>query len=214
MNSQVPGVFIVVEGADGTGKTTLAGRLASRLREAGYEVVHVREPGGTPVAEAARNAVLDPDLDASPIAELFLFLAARADLVAKVIRPSIEDGMIVVGDRYALSTRAYQIAGRRLPRDAVDTALELATGGLAPSVTLILDAPLEVVLERQPGGSARDRIERAEDGLHRRVLQAFRDAEGPGVYHLDATRSPDQVEEDAWRKLQSCLPGTRRSSVG
>ncbi len=210
----MPGVFIAVEGADGTGKTTLAGRLVARLRDAGYEVVHVREPGGTPVAEAARKAVLDPELDVSPLAELFLFLAARADLVAKVIRPSMADGMVVVGDRYALSTRAYQIAGRQLPRDAVNTALELATGGLVPTVTLVLDAPLDVVLARQAGGAARDRIERAEDGLHRRVLQAFRDADGPGVYHLDATRSPDEVEHDAWRKLQSHLPGTRHSSVG
>lgn len=214
MRTQAPGVFIVVEGADGTGKTTLAGRLVARLQATGYGVVHVREPGGTPVAEAARNAVLDPAHDVSPLAELFLFLAARADLVAKVIRPAIDDGTIVVGDRYALSTRAYQIAGRRLPKDAVNTALDLATGGLVPSVTLILDAPLEVVLARQPGGAQRDRIERADDDLHRRVLQAFRDANGPGVYHLDATKSPDQVEEDAWQTIQSFLPGTRRSSVG
>ncbi len=106
------GAFIVVEGSDGAGKTSLARRLGDRLRSAGFEVVEVREPGGTPVAEAARAAVLDASLDASPLAELFLILAARADLVSRVIRPALAEAKVVVADRYDLSTRAYQVAGR------------------------------------------------------------------------------------------------------
>ena len=97
------GCFIVVEGPDGVGKTTLAARIADRIRSAGGDVLEVREPGGTPVAEAARRAALDPDLDATPLAELFLMLAARADLVERVIRPALAAGRVVLCDRYELS---------------------------------------------------------------------------------------------------------------
>ena len=209
------GAFIVVEGSDGAGKTSLARRLGDRLRSAGFEVVEVREPGGTPVAEAAREAVLDADLDASPLAELFLILAARADLVSRVIRPALAEAKVVVGDRYDLSTQAYQVAGRQLPGEAVMAANRLATGGLVPDLTLVLDAPIRLTLERQAAeGKTPDRIENADAAVWQRVERAFHNAEGAGVIHIDATRPADEVERAAWEAVRDCLGGTRQPSVG
>jgi dTMP kinase len=200
----MPGVFVVVEGPDGAGKSTLVKALAARLREAGAAVVEVREPGGTPLAERARRVVLDAALEASPLAELFLMLAARADLVAKVIRPALErDGTVVLSDRFELSTEAYQIAGRGLPREAVLAANQLATGGLKPDLTLVLDLPAEDGLARAAGSRrARDRIEGEDLAMHRRVAAAFAAARGPGMIHLDASRPADEVAAAAWKMVE------------
>lgn len=198
----MPGAFLVVEGPDGAGKTTLVKRLAARLREASLTVVEAREPGGTPLAEVARGAVLDPSLGASPAAELFLMLAARADLVAKVIRPALARGEVVLSDRFELSTEAYQIAGRGLPREPVLAANRLATGGLRPDLTLVLDVSPDLGLERLSGsGRAHDRIEGADRQMHDRVARAFAAAEGKGVVHLDATRPADVVAQQAWEAV-------------
>ena len=209
------GRFIVVEGPDGVGKTTLVSRLGARCRSAGLELLEVREPGGTPVAEAARDVVLNPDLHATPLAELYLMLAARADLVARVIRPALEAGKVVLADRYELSTWAYQIEGRQLPHDAVLAANRLATGGLSPDLTLVLDAPSDVLSSRmEENGKALDRIERAEDDVRARIVSAFLTASGSGVVHVDAGGPPDAVELAAWEKVQECLVGMGRFIAG
>ncbi|HEX9580158.1 MAG TPA: dTMP kinase [Gemmatimonadales bacterium] len=200
------GAFIVVEGPDGAGKTTLSAGLARRLRDTGLTVRVVREPGGTPLAERAREAVLDTGLAASPLAELFLMLAARADHVAKVIQPALAAGEVVVSDRFELSTAAYQIAGRQLPREAVLEANRLATGGLAPHLTLVVDVPAAVGYARRAGaGKTADRIEGDERALHERVAQAFREAAGPSVVHLDGTLPADRVEGAAWTVVRERL---------
>lgn len=200
------GAFIAVEGPEGAGKTTLVARLATRLRRAGFDVIEVREPGGTPLAEAARRAALDPALTASPLAELFLMLAARADLVAKVIRPALEAGRVVVSDRFELSTTAYQVAGRSLPRDPVLAANRLATGGLKPDLTLVLDLPPGVGRQRlADSGKSPDRIERDDAALHERAARAFAEAAGAGVRHVDAGENPEAVEEQAWAMVQAVL---------
>ncbi len=123
------GLFVTFEGIEGSGKTTQVAKLAERLRACGREVVVVREPGGTPLAEEARRLVLDPSLKPGPVAEVFLYLVARADLVGKVVGPALERGVLVLADRFDLSTRAYQIGGRRLPERPVLEANALATGG-------------------------------------------------------------------------------------
>ncbi len=203
------GAFVAVEGPDGVGKTTLVGRLARRLGAAGVEAVIVREPGGTPVAEAARRVAFDPRLAASAVAELFLILAARADLVAKVIRPALAEGKLVLSDRYELSTFAYQVAGRELPQEAVMAANALATGGLKPHLTLVLDAPAAIGLGRQTAQrKVRDRMERETVELHNRVSRFYAGLTGPTMVHLDGTRSADAVAADAWNVLQARLRET------
>jgi dTMP kinase len=205
------GTFVVVEGPEGAGKSTLVRAVGARLLAEGVQVLPVREPGGTPVAEAARKLALRSRHELSAAAELFLILAARADLVARVIRPALEAGQVVLADRFDLSTRAYQVAGRGLPADEVDAALRLATGGLVPDLTLVLDVPVDIGRERQrKARKVQDRFEREDDPFHQRVRTAYRDAAGPGVVHLDATLSKKTVLDAAWRALQAVTVLTTR----
>jgi dTMP kinase len=192
----------VVEGPEGAGKSTLVRWLGTTLRGDGREVLTVREPGGTPIAEAARKLALKSRHDRAYGAELFLFLAARADLVERVIRPALANGQIVVADRFGLSTIAYQVAGRGLSREDVEAALRVATGGLTADLTLILDVPVTVGRERQrSAGKVKDRIEREDDTFHTRVREAYRSASGPGIVHIDASQTKKAVQDAAWREV-------------
>ena len=202
MGTRGSGVFVVVEGPEGAGKSTLVRWLGTELRAQGQDVLTVREPGGTPLAEAARKLALKSRHDRAFGAELFLFLAARADLVERVIRPALANGQVVIADRFGLSTIAYQVGGRGLPRADVEAALRVATGGLAPDLSLILDVPVALGRERQRNaGKVKDRIEREDDEFHTRVREAYRSASGPGVVHIDASQPKKAVQDAAWREV-------------
>ena len=207
----MPGVFVVVEGPEGAGKSTLVRWLAARLMAEGRQVISVREPGGTPIAEAARKVALTSRDPLSPASELFLMLAARADLVARVIRPALAAGQWVLADRFELSTLAYQVAGAGLPAHEVEVANRLATGGLGADITLVLDVPVNVGRARQRlARKVRDRIEGRGDAFHERVLQAYRAARGPGVVHIDASQSKQVVQDAAWREVTAGAAPTLR----
>jgi dTMP kinase len=167
------GVLIVFEGPEGAGKSTQLRLLADWLGQRGHDVVAVREPGGTVVGDEIRRIVLDPASDIVPRAEALLFMASRAQLVEREIRPALEGGSIVLVDRFFLSTYAYQGDGRGLAEDDLRAANRMATSGLVPDRTLLLTLPIEEGLARAVQRGERDRMERAELAFHERVSAAF-----------------------------------------
>jgi dTMP kinase len=201
------GFFLVIEGPEGAGKSTLAAGLAGRMRAIGLDPVSVREPGGTPAAERIREAFLDPANRLAPATELLYLAAARAHLVQEIIRPALDAGRVVICDRYELSTEAYQGAGRGLDPGTVALVNRVATGGLRPHLTLVLDIPWEVGRARQrASGKTHDRLEREDPGFHGRVAGAYLAATGDGVRHLDATAGPDALLDSAWSELLAAAP--------
>jgi dTMP kinase len=166
-------VLIVFEGPEGAGKSTQLRLLADWLGQRGKDVVAVREPGGTIIGDEIRRLLLDPASEMVPRTEALLFMASRAQLVEKEIRPSLERGAIVLVDRFFLSTYAYQGDGRGLAEDDLRGANRMATNGLVPDHTLLLMLPPEEGLARASRRGGHDRIERAELSFHERVAKAF-----------------------------------------
>ena len=197
------GALLVFEGAEGVGKSTQVRILADQLTRAGVPHLAVREPGGTPAGNAIRELLLDPRWTVDARAEALLFMASRAQLVRDVIQPAMRDGLLVIADRFFLSTYAYQIAGRGLPEDEIRSANRFATDGLVPDLTLLLDLPVAEGLGRADARSSRDRIERATDEFHQRVGQAFREFAGQAwqarhpecgpILRVDASGREDEV---------------------
>ena len=209
------GFFIVLEGPEGSGKSTLMGPLIERMRAQQVEPVVVREPGTTRAAEIARQALLDPDHPVGPVAELFLYLAARSDLVQTIIRPALEAGRVVVSDRFALSTEAYQMAGRGLDPALVRAGNQAATQGISPDLTLILDLPPELGQARQiAAGKRQDRLDQESAEFHRRVVEYYLAVQGEGVRHLDGRLSPDRLLQAAWSEVRAAAPAMFPVVVG
>jgi dTMP kinase len=168
------GVFITLEGPDGSGKSSLLPRLAAALRLGGCEVVTTREPGSTPLGEQIRRLVLDtePKIDRTGRADALLFAASRAEHVAEVIRPALERGAVVLCDRYADSSLAYQGHGSGVPIDELRVVQRFATGALVPDLTILLDLPVAVGLSRKSAEVTR--FEAYQDlAYHERVRAAF-----------------------------------------
>ena len=210
----VNSLFISFEGGEGAGKSTQAALLLQRLRAQGVPAIAVREPGGTPLGEQIRPWVKGQRL--SPQTELLLFAAARAELVATVIAPALAQGSVVVADRYADSTIAYQGYGRRLPLDLVRAVNQAATGGLAPTFTFLLDLPAEEGLTRararlEQGTTADDgytKFEREEIAFHRRLRSGFlhlAKEEPHRILVMDAAKSTEAVAAAVWRRVQPLL---------
>lgn len=212
------GRFIVLEGPDGAGKSVQARLLAGRLRERGLVVTETREPGGTPLGEQVRRILLDPaDVPRAAVADAFLFNAARSQLVSDVILPALERGEVVVLDRYATSTMAYQGFGGGVDRDMLGVMQTLATRGLRPDLVIVLDVPVEVGLRRRDLGGAEE-LTRFEDAsrhdlaFHRRVREGYLEMAAADPDHwvvIDADRAVDAVAEDVARAVDALL--ARRS---
>lgn len=192
--SEMAARFLVLEGPDGSGKTTQAARIADHLRRRGADVVVLREPGGTAAGEAIRDLLLDPETEVAPLTEMLLYQAARAQIVERLIRPALAAGKTVVLDRYGFSTIAYQGYGLGVDPAAIRAVTRVSTGGLEPDLVFFLDVPPEVGLARIQG--RRDRIEARPLEYHRRVREGFL-AEarglGPRALVLDAGRPADEV---------------------
>lgn len=171
--SNLTGVFIVFEGVDGCGKSTQVQRVAAHYRAIGRSVTVVREPGGTPVGETVRALVKTSEISLSHEAELFLFLAARAQLVADVIRPALARGDVVLCDRFVLSTIAYQGAGRGLNQVFVEDACRMAVGGLSPDFSFYIGITSEEARKRAVGRGALDRFELEDSSFRERVLRCY-----------------------------------------
>ncbi len=214
------GLFITFEGTDGSGKTTQAARLAAHLQKEGYEVVQVHEPGGTETGERVRALLLDRGLDGmDPMAELLLYEAARAQLVREVVVPALEEGKVVVCDRFSDSSVAYQGYGRKLGPDIVEQLNAAATGGLSPDRTILLDMDPEISMQRAAAGGdgGPDRIEAEGAGLQRDVYDGFRAlaAVNPERIRIVAAhRSPDQVQLAAFVELQDLFAGAQLPDAG
>lgn len=212
------GLLIVFEGPEGAGKSTQLKLLAETLGANGRSVVAVREPGGTVVGDEIRRVLLDPESDIVPRSEALLFMASRAQLVEREIRPALDEGAIVLVDRFFLSTYAYQGDGRGLPEDELRQANAMATNGLVPDLTLLLTIPVEAGLQRAQERGEHDRMERAELEFHERVARAFgrfateswqrAHPECGPIVLIDASGSPDVVGNHIRAALSARWPGT------
>ena len=208
------GVFITLEGPDGAGKSSQGERLGRGLRDAGFEPLMTREPGGTALGERLRRVLLEIEgTGRDPISDALLFNAARRQLVTEVLRPALATGRVVVCDRFTDSTLAYQGYGAGAPLDVLRELADVATDGLAPDRTLLLDLPPEVGLQRRSGGPQTE-LTRFESDLghdldfHRRVRHGYREmaASEPGRWRvIDATAEPDAVADAVWAALSDLL---------
>jgi dTMP kinase len=196
-------VFISLEGIDGSGKSTQAKLLAEAL---GPETLLIREPGGTEAAERIRELLADPGVELDPLAELLLFLAARADLTARVIRPALEAGRDVVSDRFADSSVAYQGAARGLGVGEVISLTDAATEGLWPDLTVLLRVDPEVGLGRADG---EDRFESEGLELQRAVAQAYEEIAQIASDRVVVVDGDGSVEEVHERVLDAVRADTR-----
>ena len=198
--------FIVFEGGDGSGKSTQVSSLMRRLRRRGVDVLRTREPGGTRLGQALRT-LLKSGEPMTPISELMLFEAARAQLVQQVIKPFLAGGGVVIADRFTSSTMAYQGYGRGLDGDLIERLNREATGGLEPDLTVLLDLPVEAALARKSNGSA-DNFDSAPMDFHRKIRRgysALAAADPERWLILDGQLPPEELGREIWTKVQALL---------
>jgi dTMP kinase len=211
------GIFITLEGPEGSGKTTQAQRLTKRLKAAGHDVMYTREPGGTPTGEAIRGILQynDTGEPISPETEVLLFAASRAQLVRHVILPALEAGTIVVSDRFCDSTTVYQGYGRGFSVETMLSINDFAVGEAVPELTILLDVDVDLGFERlarrqAETGAEKDRIEQEEMSFHRRVRDGYLELAkrfNDRFTVLDGSGTEDEVSEKIWSVVSEQLGG-------
>ena len=205
-------LFITFEGGEGSGKSVQSRALYRRLSRSAIPVLLTHEPGGTSIGRrVARWLKWAQNINIAPITELILFNASRAQLVIEVIQPGLESGKVVICDRYADSTTAYQSYGRGLDSAMVNAVNSAATRGLTPALTILLDMPVEAGLARKKD-KKRDRFEQEDIAFHRRVREGYLKLAASEPKHwlvLDATQSKRKIAEIIWQKVSQLLSSIR-----
>ncbi len=203
------GLFITIEGVEGSGKSTQTRLLAEFLRARDHRVVITREPGGVPLAERIRDLLLEPDDETiAPLAELLLYQAARAQHVNKVILPALDRGDIVLCDRYVDSTSAYQGAGRQIAPEIIGRLNRLAASGAWPDSTFLLDLPAEAGLQRARERGSVDRMMGETLAFHQRIRDGFlqlAQEEPNRITIIDASQSVDAIQAELQRQVRRRL---------
>ena len=207
------GTFITFEGIDGSGKSTQLRMLADFLKQAGCDVLLTREPGGTPVGNRLRGALLDAHEEVDPLTELLVFAADRAQHVRRVLRPAIRSDQIVFSDRYADATRAYQGAGRGFSPELIAEIIQLATEGLTPDLTVLFDlsiADATARTERRGNGTHRgDRLDAEGDDFHTRVREAYLQLARDEPERIKIVKSNQPLEVTQQRVKEIIIPFLR-----
>lgn len=207
MQAKGNGKLVVFEGLDGSGTTTQVGMLAEYLKEEGFSVIKVKEPGGTPLGRKVRDLLLDDKgLKIEPLSELLLYEVSRAQLIREKIIPELNKGSIVISDRFAISSVAYQGYGRGIPIERVKKLNEIAVAGVEPDITFFLDIELEErekrTLERKP-----DRIEKEKLEFYRRVKQGYLEEikSAPEAVIIDGSSSKEEISSKVISKIDELI---------
>ena len=203
------GKLIVFEGPDGSGKTTILKNVNQKLTEQGYDIRVVREPGGTEISEKIREIIIDNDnINMAAKTESLLFAASRAQLVEEKIRPGLENGEIIICDRFVLSSLLYQGVGRGLGIDEVKKINDFATGDINPDLTIFFNIDYKTALIRKRANFSPDRLENEEFDFHKKIFDAYLDIAEKykdDIKQVDATRSIDEVSSDVLKLIKDLL---------
>ena len=198
-------MFITLDGGDGCGKSTQVRLLAEKLQTQGHKVVCCRDPGSTPLGDAVRNILLNRrELHIADMTEVFLFMAARSQLVREIVRPALETGKIVLSDRFLISTLVYQCYAGGVPVHVLESIGAAAVGDTSPDLGIVLDLPYEKAVRRLEQRSVPDRMEQKGEEYHRRVREGFLKyaAAAPDRYVvIDATPTPNEVADTIWKTV-------------
>lgn len=214
------GAFITFEGSEGCGKSTQAKRLAARLEEIGVPVLITREPGGTAIGEKIRDLLqfAPESLAMTPETELLLFEASRSQLVREIIRPALEQGTVVISDRFFDSTTVYQGVARKLDPEIVEKLNDFAVGADKPDLTFVLEVNIatarERLLRRVRPVQAVDRMEQEPVEFYERVCEGYRELarrDPARIRLLDGSQSPDEIENEIWREVSERFPAMQAS---
>ncbi|MCX7747342.1 MAG: dTMP kinase [Clostridia bacterium] len=203
------GIFITVEGTDGSGKTTQIKLMSEYLKEKGFQVIVTREPGGTEIGEKIRSVILDPEnTRMGENTELMLYAACRAQLVSEVIKPELEKGNIIICDRFIDSSYAYQGAGRGIDLNLVTDINRVALDGITPDITFFFDISPKVALLRRVAATGADRIEKEEMDFHMRVYSGYKKLATlypERIKSVESTRCMDEIFNELKEYLDEIL---------